>query len=205
MDRIIIINGDAGDDTVIKNDRAVNFPVDSLLPESSIWAVQWYGDHGEVEYSDDRQPASIGNLNAFTEVMAEYQRLIDIEDNPPPASLEDVRDEKLLKINEAAELAIVSGFSSSALGASHIYQSDRDDQLNLIGMVADGIDGLFKCEDGDKVKEYRLHTVAQLKQVLSDGKVVKLDHLQRAAVLKAQILSAYEAGDRDALEAVVWG
>jgi len=107
---------------------------------------------------------------------------------------------KLVTINAAAEAAIVSGFASSALGTAHTYQSDRDDQLNLVGMVVAGSDDYFKCTDANGVAGYKLHTIEQLKQVLSDGKVVKLTALQHAGVLKAEVAAAGTVEQVNAIE-----
>lgn len=94
-------------------------------------------------------------------------------------------NKKIEEINYCAEAAIISGFESSALGDKHTYKSDRDDQLNLIGMVTSGNSDFFKCIDEHGVSEYRWHTSEQLIQVLNDGKDVKMDILKRAAELKA--------------------
>ena len=118
-------------------------------------------------------------------------------------------------VSKDCELDIVSGFNSSAIGAIHTYQSDRDDQLNLIGVVSGGADDLFKCHDGS-AWSYKPHTIAQLTQVLNDGKLVKLTKLQSFADKKALIEAVFisqTAGDGGAanlaeaiaqVEAIVW-
>jgi len=97
------------------------------------------------------------------------------------------------QINTLIESAIISGFESDALGTIHTYQSDRDDQLNLIGMVADGQGGYFKCRDSEGKWDYRLHTVAQLKSVITDGKARKLHLLVAGETAKAQVRAAPDA------------
>jgi len=116
------------------------------------------------------------------------------------AELEAVKGPKPATITAAAEAAIVSGFTSNALGTAHTYQSDRDDQLNLVGMVVGGTDDYFKCTDENGVSGYKLHTIEQFKQVLTDGKIVKLAILQHAGVLKEQVVEAETVEQVNAIE-----
>ncbi|MDI7185563.1 hypothetical protein QMM42_04935 [Leptospira santarosai] len=90
-------------------------------------------------------------------------------------------------VNSICEQKIVSGFASTALGASYFYSSDRDDQLNLVGLVSLNASVLYKCTDKDGIKEYRNHTADQIKQVLADGAARKTFLLQKCASLKAMI------------------
>lgn len=114
-------------------------------------------------------------------------------------TLDKIQEKKILELSQACEAEIVSGFTSNALGTTHTYQSDRDDQLNLIGMVTANVDDFFKCHDGAGWS-YKLHTIAQLKQVLTDGKNTKLASLQRFNSLKEQVLSSTESE----IELIVW-
>lgn len=127
-----------------------------------------------------------------------------------PASPTDVAAAKIAALSTACEAAIVSGFTSTALGTSHTYQSDRDDQLNLIGAVSAAADIPFKCADETGAWDYRLHTAAQIRQVLSDGAAVKLSHLQTFGTKKAQVdaivadATLTDDEKRTAINAVVW-
>ncbi len=121
--------------------------------------------------------------------------------DPPPPTLESVKVSKTAAINDACRAAIVGGFTSSALGAHHTYDSELEDQLNLIGAVGLGSNLPYRCADAAGVKEFRLHTAAQLKQVAADGAAIKLAALEHAATLKAQVQAA---ADVAAVEAVVW-
>lgn len=116
-------------------------------------------------------------------------------------TLYEAKAAKTAKINAACAAAIVGGFTSSALGAPHTYDSALEDQLNLIGAVGLGIDLPYRCADAVGVKEFRLHTAAQLKQVQADGAVIKLAALEKAATLKAQVQAAADAA---AVGAVAW-
>ena len=83
MARITIINGDAGDDTVIVDGRTLHFPIDDLLDDPAIWAVQWHNNSGEIEFTD-KPPEEIEDLDRFAPVLNKYNELIDAEDNPEP-------------------------------------------------------------------------------------------------------------------------
>lgn len=118
--------------------------------------------------------------------------------------LEAMHKAKTAAINQACEAAITAGFTSEALGAPHFYSSQLDDQLNLTGAVLRGLDMPYACRDEQGVKEFRLHTAAQLRQVGDDFTLYKLQLLQHANELKQQLDTALEAGDLDALEAITW-
>lgn len=105
--------------------------------------------------------------------------------------LAEAKSLKVAEINTKAESLITSGFNSSALGSPHTYQSDRDDQLNLLGTYQAGVDSLFKCLPSNSEEwEWKLHTPEQLKQVIQDGAAYKSELLQRANLLKGQVKAA---------------
>lgn len=105
MSRITIVSGLAGDDTVVKNGRALHFPVEALLPNSSIWAVQWYGTEGEIEYTD-RNPESFTDISLFDDVLDEFIRLAALEDALAVPTLSEAKATKRLEINNAADEAL---------------------------------------------------------------------------------------------------
>lgn len=130
---------------------------------------------------------------------------IEVDANGMPVAvdppLDSIKAAKFAEINAACAAAIVGGFTSSALGTPYTYDSALEDQLNLIGAVGLGIDLPYRCADTAGVKEFRLHTAAQLKQVAADGAVIKLASLEKAATLKAQVQSA---ADASSVAAVAW-
>jgi hypothetical protein len=117
-----------------------------------------------------------------------------------------IKDAKIIKLNISCGEEIISGFNSSALGSEHKYQSELEDQTNLIGLVAAGTDDVFKAGnldvDGNVTSwEYKLHTATQLKQVLADGATHKQTALAKYYTLKAEV----EACTTEAqVEAIVW-
>lgn len=83
---------------------------------------------------------------------------------------------RFLKINELKQsctTAIQSGFTSSALGTPHTYDSELPtDQTNIIGAMVASLSGAsipFTCTDNNGYKEQRLHTASQLQQVFQAG------------------------------------
>ena len=121
-----------------------------------------------------------------------------------PSEAEAAHANRTAAINRACEAAITAGFTSEALGAPHIYSSQLDDQLNLTGAVLRGLDMPYACRDEQGVKEFRLHTADQLRQVGDDFTLYKLQLLQHANALKQQLDAALEAGDLAALESITW-
>lgn len=157
--------------------------------------------HANWEISQDGKSAARELTNGDFESRA--IEAIDADEliNALPADLLLVKAAKTAVINTACAAAIVGGFASSALGAPHTYDSALEDQLNLIGAVSLGVDLPYRCADAVGVKEFRMHTGAQLKQVAADGALVKLTALEKAATLKAQVQAAADAA---AVEAVAW-
>lgn len=105
--------------------------------------------------------------------------------------------------------AIVSGFTSSALGAVHTYPSQPHDQTNLIGAVtgsqSPGLPSTwtcnFWCADSSGVWALRPHTAVQIQQVLADGVAAREALSTKLAGLVAQIEAATTVS---AVQAVVW-
>ncbi|MDI7218849.1 hypothetical protein QMN07_15215 [Leptospira santarosai] len=96
---------------------------------------------------------------------------------------------------------ICDGFQSAALGEPHFYNSDRDDQLNLIGLAALGTSELLKCtQDLVAKKEYTMHTTEQLKIVLIDGANRKKFLLHKAGDLKTKISNATTIGELNEID-----
>lgn len=120
------------------------------------------------------------------------------------ADLAAIHKARTASIGKDCEAAITAGFVSAALGTTHSYSSQLDDQLNLTGAILRGLDMPYACRDEQGVKEFRLHTAEQLRQVGDDFTLYKLQLLQHANALKQQLDAALDAGDLDALEAITW-
>jgi len=105
------------------------------------------------------------------------------------------------QLNAACQAAIVGGFVSAALGVPHTYDSNIEDQLNLIGAKGAGIDMPYKCADTAGLKTERLHTAVQIQQVFFDGVRWKQTNLYKCSALKAAVQAATTSAQVDA---VVW-
>lgn len=123
-------------------------------------------------------------------------------------TLEAKRARKIKEINDSAKASIIGGFTSLALDGVNVYhyQSDLEDQLNLIGLVSSGVDDYFTCSVDDGAGNpttwvATLHTIAQLQQVLLDGKALKQASLVKARDLKTQADNATSITE---LDAIVW-
>ncbi len=118
----------------------------------------------------------------------------------PEFSFKKLQNTKINQINQFCETAIVSGFKSSALGIEHTYKSDRDDQINLMGLVTTGLDDVCKCSDGE-IWEWKPHTSTQLKEVFDNGIAYKKQMLIKANTYKNQVLSATTVEE---INKIVW-
>ncbi|WP_016761230.1 DUF4376 domain-containing protein [Leptospira weilii] len=114
--------------------------------------------------------------------------------------LQKKKDSICSLVNSICESKIVSGFTSSALGSPYFYDSDRDDQLNLVGLVSLNSSVPYKCTDSNSVKEYVNHSAQQIKQVLSDGAIRKTFLLQKVSDLKSAIQSALTIEEIDQID-----
>ncbi len=95
------------------------------------------------------------------------------------------------KLNKACKKAITSGFESSALGTTHIYESEEEDQLNLTGLKDRGTTKPLKCSsDNTQTWEWKEHTPEQIKQVFDDGVDFKLNQLIKVSQLKNKVETA---------------
>ena len=121
-----------------------------------------------------------------------------------PATVERRYQERIVEIDAACSGQITGGFWSSALGERYCYSTALDDQLNLSGAAALGVDLAYPCTGDDRIKAYRQHTAAQIRQVADAFTRLKLELLQQAYDLKERLQQAREAKDLTALEAVTW-
>jgi hypothetical protein len=151
--------------------------------------IIWHPDTSELEVPGVTDTA-LGNA------------IVNVTDGTTPITVEDIT-RKIESLSKSARSTIEGGFQSTALGlhtTEHWYDSQIEDQLNLVGNVETGDDTVHACratQGGAKV--YMQHTAAQLKQVLRDGRDRKLAILQEFATLKAQCLAATTKSELDAI------
>lgn len=119
-------------------------------------------------------------------------------------TLEEVKQQKIIELNQKCEDAIMAGFYSSVKGEPHLYGFDRDDQKNwtdglmLIdeGIITDTINAKYK---GGRFEPY---TIAEYKQlVLMDAAAHKLMQLGKNDTLK---ISVDNATTKEEVNSIVW-
>lgn len=123
-------------------------------------------------------------------------------------TLDDFRADKSVAISIACRSQILSGFESSALGATHHYPAKTTDQQNLTASVmasllptiTTGWTTPFWCADTNGVWAFRLHTAEQIQQVGQDAKAAILAAMGKNEVLQAQIVAATSIESLDAIE-----
>lgn len=101
-------------------------------------------------------------------------------------------------VNAACATAITEGFTSSALGAPHMYPAKQTDQQNLSASVLAsmypnlpaGWTTPFWCADANGVWAWINHTAVQIQQAGGDGKAAILGCMSKNAALQAQITAA---------------
>lgn len=100
-DRITIINNDNGTvDVMVNGDNIEGIATNKL--EKNIHAVQWYEDHGVVEY--DNRNEEITDLSPFLGILDDYNEAVDrlvskaIEEEPTPEEL-DLQQREILLLN----------------------------------------------------------------------------------------------------------
>ena len=116
-------------------------------------------------------------------------------------TLGDAKINRVNVINRAVALAIEGGYISAALGAPHMYDSELEDQVNLIGVLALGVDHPFACVNEQGIRDYRMHTAQQIRQVAADGAARKMQLLQHATMLKYMIQQAETV---EVVNSIVW-
>jgi len=142
----------------------------------------------------------VGAMHEITEIATEPDSTWT---TTPPFILSDAQAIKIAEINAATRLTIVSGFTSDALGTTHLYQSEQEDQLNLAGIAGNGQDRVFKCSSDDGVTwSYQMHTAAQLNQVASDGIDFKTAALVAGESAKNQVRALTDTATQETIDAI---
>lgn len=111
------------------------------------------------------------------------------------------KQEKCKQLNDKCDELLLS-FESDALGEVYVYDSELEDQLNLLGIVSANIDSYFRCRKKDEsIKANLPHSKEQLKQVYADGLAYKSQMIYRCGELKAKVQKALSL---DEIASIVW-
>ncbi len=126
-----------------------------------------------------------------------------------PVPLAAAQAAQLAVLSSACANAIVSGFTSNALGSAYTYPSKVTDQQNLtasvlasmLPSVAAGWTTPFWCADANGNWSWVSHTAAQIQQVGTDCKTAILAFQTQNATLAAEVTASTTV---EAVQAVVW-
>ena len=103
----------------------------------------------------------------------------------------NAKSEKCSELNKFCD-SLITSFKSSATGKERIYDSDIEDQLNIIALVAAGVDSYFRCSTDGVHKENVKHTAEQMKAVFADGLKYKSTIIGICGILKSYVESQIE-------------
>lgn len=194
--------------------NAIELPAELEDPaDGCVWAlidgavVQMADHRGPAYRTDDGGQVQHAVLGPLPEGLADVPRPSSAhhwQDGKWVQSAAYLHARKTAEINRACELSITGGFSSSALGAAHQYDSAIDDQLYLISVMQGGEGSLYPCRGAAGTKEFQQHSAAQVRQLGDDFNQFRLSRLQQANTLKARLDQALAAGDTATIEAVTW-
>lgn len=120
-------------------------------------------------------------------------------------TLSQYKDSKIAEANQICYQKIISGFTSSALGSPHKYQSEETDQFNTLANLTiaqqNNISVSQKCvEIATGIKSWKSHTPAQILQVFTEGGAHVTAMLQRKDVLAKSIKDAASFDDVDSID-----
>lgn len=109
---------------------------------------------------------------------------------------------KMVELKELCKYELLGGFTSDALGSSHVYSSEYENQVNLSEAVSRNTPVNYKCmEVSTAVKNRKRHTPNQVKQVQQDWILFKE---AKFAQLDELILQIENATTEDEVNAIVW-
>ncbi|ANM05217.1 hypothetical protein AMC78_CH03148 [Rhizobium phaseoli] len=120
-----------------------------------------------------------------------------------------LKETQIALLTSACAEAILSGYSSSALGDEHQYPSKVTDQINMMGSVTDSLlpdqpaewSTPFWCADETGAWAFRAHSAAQIQAAGADGKAHVLICQTKLGQLSAQVMAAASA---EAVAAIGW-
>jgi hypothetical protein len=120
-----------------------------------------------------------------------------------PTTLSEEKANKTYELSKACESEILSGFYSTARGASEWYTNSRDDQTNLMGQItlATLVPTFMPQWKSSTESICSDFTLEQITKVATDGGLFKTERIKVYDTLKAQVLSATTVEE---VNAVVW-
>ncbi|RKP50503.1 hypothetical protein [Trinickia fusca] len=161
---------------------------------------------------DSPIPASVTNVIEITQ--AQWQTCVSepgqwyvasgaLAQVPPPTAaqlLATAQSTQTVELTQACANAIISGFTSNALGSAYIYPSTVTDQANQNTVADCPSGGLLWCESNG-AWAFRQHTQAQAQAVVTSF-ASWLNHCQSQLI--ALTTKVNTATSVDAVEAIAW-
>lgn len=159
--------------------------------------------YGIIRLSDN---AFIRGPDATNADWIAYTDWLSLGNTPQPEfTLDQLKSRKKDSINRECNIAIVGGFVSSTLGTPHLYDSDIEDQINLIAsfIASQAMPVvLYRCTNiATNTKNWENHTSAQMQQLYADGVTFKTTQLITASTLKLQVDAATTT---EQISAIIW-
>lgn len=192
------------DDSLIIRDGVALKTDFSLIPVdvSNVRAIHFDDARtppGEMEFRDGTHNLPFTDPASLQPFIDKHEAVMALVSQQLP--LPKYKALKLSQLERAAGSNITAGFNCSALGAVHRYGGKETDQINLIGAASTGLDLPFPCADENDAWARRLHTAAQLQQVLMAGAGYKQTILITLDGLREQVDAA---ADHAAVDAIEW-
>jgi hypothetical protein len=167
---------------------------------------QFYVDEAGTKHvvaGDGRQPLACALDDVLVQQAGVWHVITDSD------QLAQVKAEAVTRLTADCAAAIVGGYSSDALGSSHLYPSAITDQINMMGSVTDSLlPGLpagwstpFWCADEAGGWAFRPHSAEQIQAAGASGKQHILDCQTRLDHLSAEVAAAASI---EAVQAIVW-
>lgn len=120
--------------TVILNNEPLEFDYEL---DANIWAVQWNGNSGHIEYADDTPNEEITDISQFQSVIEAYNAKVaemahqNIDDENAPISLEELREERNRRLGETDWTQVVDSALSAEEQAKYAtYRQALRDMTN---------------------------------------------------------------------------
>ncbi|CAH1203003.1 hypothetical protein PAECIP111891_02197 [Paenibacillus allorhizoplanae] len=182
-------------------------------------SMQFYIDGPNVFKTDGVSTFAVGTIEKLETVRLNYETVCDISysfDLEQGEYVEEIRttrteldpnaispvDAKIAELNKACNEAILSGFTSDALGTDNSYDFDYDAQINLGGMLnaitAGMISGSFPWKASGIPQ---LHTINQFKAVFAAGLTHKNSNIGKYWTLKELAITATTPEE---IEVIIW-
>lgn len=131
------------------------------------------------------------NLEAAQPTEEELQTAWEAMQPTPESQVASAKLSKTAELNSACNAAILSGFTSNALGSNHTYDFDYEAQTNLNAMlnaiIADLVSEPIIWKASNLLQP---HTIEQFKSLFTDSLTHKVTNINKYWELKTAVTAA---------------